>query len=85
MFIVSRTTNLQILMALKDITSFFFNLWWKMYVNFVIFLYLFFFSIVPCKQWMYYMMSLVHCFIVYISRIFIFITMEFCFSLSSSW
>jgi hypothetical protein len=26
MFIVSRTTNLQILMALKDITSFFFNL-----------------------------------------------------------
>jgi hypothetical protein len=26
MFIVSRTINLQILMALKDITSFFFNL-----------------------------------------------------------
>jgi hypothetical protein len=28
---------------------------------------------------MYYLMSLVHCFIVYISRFFIFITMEFCF------
>jgi hypothetical protein len=75
MFIVSRTINLQILMALKDITSFFFNLWWKMYVNFVIcfFIFVLFFLL------MYYFMSLVHCFIVYISRIFIFVIMEFCF------